>query len=197
MIGISAHDKRVLAAGAAILAAILGGSKVAAQMMEWSRTVRTSAASLVIELARQDVSIRTLARTRDSLVARRVRLANADSSVLDGDTPVLAAASLVESVSDLADATTVQVGNVQLRTDSLARGAFVAVQIQASVTGDAPAVMRFLAKLESGPKLIALREVGINVQGDQSAQGKREVLRADVVIEGLARNPAPHPVAKR
>jgi len=117
-----------------------------------------------------------------------------DSTILGGDTPALAGATLAELVSDVAEATKAQAGNVQVRTDSLARGTFVAVQVQASITGDLFAVTRFLAKLESGPKLVALREVGITAQADPSGvQGaaRRETIRADVVVEGLARNPSP------
>jgi hypothetical protein len=123
-----------------------------------------------------------------------------DSTILSGDTPVLAGASLAELMSDLADATKAQVGNVQVRTDSSTRGIFVPVQVQASVTGDLSAVMRFLSKLEAGPKLLAVRELRISVQGDPSAaQGGRELLRADVVVEGLGwgRNPAPRQGGKR
>jgi hypothetical protein len=177
---------------------IVGGSRVAARTLEWSGNARTSAASLVTDVTRQEASIRALSQTRDSLVARRVRLADLDSAILSGDTPVLAGASLAELMSDVADATKTQISNVDVRTDSTARGAFVVVQVQASLTGDLLAVMRFFSHLESGPKLLALREVGISVQGDQSAlQGKPEALRADIVVEGLARNPSPHQGAKR
>jgi hypothetical protein len=195
---ISSHDKRVLIIGGVLVTTIVGGSHVVARLTEWSSSARASAASLVADFTRQDASIRALSLTRDSLVARRVRLANIDSTTLNGDTPALAGASLAELMSDLADATKAQIGNVQVRTDSSTRSIFVPVQVQVSVTGDLLAIMRFLSKLESGPKLIAVREVGLSVQGDQSAlQGKPEALRADVIVEGLARNPAPHPGAKR
>ena len=188
---ISSHDKRVLTIGAAALLTIIGGSRIAGRAMEWSARTRASAASLVADVARQEASIRTLPRTRDSLIAQRVRLASMDSAILGGDTPALAGASLTELVSDVAEATKAQVGNVQVRTDSSAHGTFVAVQVQASVTGDLAGVGRFLTKLESGPKLVAVRELVITAQADQStAQGRREVLRADFVIEGIGRNSA-------
>ena len=192
--GISAHDKRVLIVGAVLMTMILGGSRIAIRITQWSRGVRTTSASLVADLARQEASIRMLPRTRDSLIARRVRLATMDSTILSGDTPVFAGASLAELVSDAADASTAQLGNVQVRTDSTAHGAFVALRVQASVTGDVSAVIRFLSKLDSGPKHLALRDVGISVQdvGDHSAvPQRREGLRADFVVEGLARNPRP------
>lgn len=197
---ISGHDKRVLIVGVALVVVVAGGSRIVARTTDWITTARSSATSLVAELTRQEASIRMLPRTRDSLVARRVRLADMDSTILSGDTPVLAGASLAELMSDLADATKAQVGNVQVRTDSSTRGIFVPVQVQASVTGDLSAVMRFLSKLEAGPKLLAVRELRISVQGDPSAaQGGRELLRADVVVEGLGwgRNPAPRQGGKR
>lgn len=197
---ISGHDKRVLIVGVALVVVVAGGSRIVARTTDWITTARSSATSLVAELTRQEASIRMLPRTRDSLVARRVRLADLDSTILSGDTPVLAGASLAELMSDLADATKAQVGNVQVRTDSSTRGIFVPVQVQASVTGDLSAVMRFLSKLEAGPKLLAVRELRISVQGDPSAaQGGREQLRADVVVEGLGwgRNPAPRQGGKR
>jgi hypothetical protein len=194
-IAISAHDKRVLIVGSAALVFMIGGTRFASRAVEWSARSRASAASLVAAVATQEASIRALPRTRDSLVGRRVRLAELDSTILGGDTPALAGAALAELVSDVAEATKAQAGNVQVRTDSSARGTFVAVQVQASITGDLFAVTRFLAMLESGPKLVALREVGITAQADPSgAQGpaRRETIRADVVVEGLARNPSSH-----
>jgi hypothetical protein len=196
----SGRDKRVLIVGVALVVVVAGGSRIVARTTDWITTARSSATSLVAELTRQEASIRMLPRTRDSLVARRVRLADLDSTILSGDTPELVGASLAELMSDLADATKAQVGNVQVRTDSSTRGIFVPVQVQASVTGDLSAVMRFLSKLEAGPKLLAVRELRISVQGDPSAaQGGRELLRADVVVEGLGwgRNPAPRQGGKR
>jgi hypothetical protein len=159
--------------------------------LDRSSTARASAALLVADVAREEASIRALPATRDSLVARRTRLAAIDSAILDADTPALSGAELAEVVSDAAESTKAQVGSVQVRTDSSARGNFAVAQVQASVTGDLAAVIGFLSNLESGQKLLALREVGISTTADQSTtQPRRDVIRADVVIEGLARNPS-------
>src|SRR5438477_7403817 len=95
-IAISPHDKRVLIIGSAALVTILGGSRLASRAVEWSARSRASAALLVAAVATQEASIRALSLTRDSLVARRVRLANMDSTILGGDTPALAGAALAE-----------------------------------------------------------------------------------------------------
>jgi hypothetical protein len=188
-IAVSSHDKRLLIAGSASIVIIVGGSRLVRRAMEWSASERTSAASLAAEVSKEEASIRGLLVTRDSLVARRVRLASMDSTLVEADTPALAGAALAELVSDAADATRAQVGNVQVRADSSTRRAFVGVQVRASITGDFAAIVRFLSKLESGPKLVALRELDITAQGNQSTtQGGRDVIRADVLVEGLARN---------
>lgn len=186
---ISPHDRRVLIAGSGAILIIVGGSRLASHGLNGSSTARESAELLVADVAREEASIRALPVTRDSLVARRARLAAIDSAILDADTPALSGAELAELVTDAAESTRAQVGNVQVRTDSSARGTFAPVQVQASVIGDLTAVIGFLSRLESGRKLLALREVGISTTADQSTtQARRDVIRADVVVEGLARN---------
>jgi hypothetical protein len=187
---LSAHDRRVLLAGATAVALIVGGSRLGARAVAWSTGARTAAASLVAELEKEKESIRARSPTQDSLVARRVRLAASDSAILDGESPPLAGASLAELLSDAAAATRVQIGSLQVRTDSTTRGTFMPVQVQASITGELAAVVRFLSRIESGPELLALRELDLSASVDEtSSLAKREVIRAELLVEGLARNP--------
>lgn len=192
-LAISPHDRRILLAGATALGLIVGGSRLGARALAWSVGVRAAAASLASELANEQASIRARSLTQDSLVARRVRLAGVDSAILNGELPPLAGASLAELLSDAAEATSVQFGSLQVRTDSAARGTFVPVQVQASISGELAGVVRFLSRIESGPELLALRELNLSASVDQtSLPTKREVIRADLLVEGLARNPRPH-----
>jgi hypothetical protein len=162
-------------------------------VLAWSDGARTTAASVVAELANEEASIRARSLTQDSLIARRVRLAALDSAILDGESPPLAGASLAELLSDAAEDTEVQIGSLQVRTDSAARGTFAPVQVQASVTGDLDGVVSFLSRIEDGPELLVLRELNLSASADQtSSPAKREVIRADLLVEGLARNPRPH-----
>jgi hypothetical protein len=187
---ISPHDRRVLLAGAISLALIVGGSSVGARGVAWSIGARKTADALILELANEQESIRALSLTQDSLVARRVRLAGLDSAVLDGALPALAGASLAEVLSDAAESMGVQIGSLQVRTDSAARGTFVLVQVQASITGELAGVVRFLSRIESGNPLLALRDLSLSASLDQtSSPTKGQVIRADLLVEGLARNP--------
>ena len=187
---ISPHDRRVLLGGLTAVGLLLGGSRLGARALAWSAGTRTAAASLVAELAREEESIRARSLTQDSLVARRVRLATMDSAVLDGESPPLAAASLAELMSDAAEDSRLQIGSLQVHADSTARETFARVQVQASIIGDLAQVVGFLSRIESGPELLAIRELTLSASPDQSSSiAKREVIRADLLVEGLARNP--------
>jgi len=191
MIGLSQHHRRILMAGSSAMV-LLGASRFGPSTIDWYLSTRTSADSLIAAVAREEASIRALPMTRDSLVARKVRLASLDSAILEGKTPALAGATLSEVISDYAEESKAQVGNVQLRIDSAAAtAAFVKVGAHASVKGDLAAIVRFLARVESGPTLLAVRELEMISEGDPSAShNSTESLRADVMIEGLARNPS-------
>lgn len=198
ILGISPQDRRTLLAGATAVVLIIGGSRLASRALAWSAGARASAASLVSELANEVASIRTLPLTHDSLVARDVRLMSLDSALIDGGSPPLAGASLAELISDLADSAKVQIGNLQVRTDSAARGTFIPVQVQASVNGELAGVMTFLSRLETGPELMAVRELSLTASLDQTASpAKRESIRADFLVEALARSQRPPSSAKR
>lgn len=192
MIVMSQHDRRILMVGLSAIAVLLAASRLGPSAIDWYLVTLASADSLISVVAREEASIRALPITRDSLVARTVRLASLDSAILEGKTPALAGATLSEVISDYAEESKAQVGNVQLRIDSAAAtAAFVKVGAHASVKGDLAAITRFLARVESGPTLLAVRGLEMISEGDPSAsQNSTESLRADVMIEGLARNPS-------
>jgi Type II secretion system (T2SS), protein M subtype b len=189
--GISERDRRALSIGSTALFLIVAAPPFLSSAMKWNGSTRLEADSLSKTLAREEASIRAMARNRDSLVARRVRLAALDSTILEGETPALAAATLEELISITAQSVNAQIGTLQTRIDSAGPGSFVTIQVQASVSGDWAALVRFLARFETGPKLLALRDIALSATTDQATmQGQRSIIRADVLVEGLARSPA-------
>ena len=114
----------------------------------------------------------------------------ADSSVLEGGTPLLAAARLGELVFMAAQASHVQIENTELHADSSTKAVFVPVQVRASLAGELGAVTRFLAEIEQERALLIVREAALEVTTAQpSASGS--TIRANVLVEGLARNATP------
>lgn len=187
MLRISAHDRRALIAAAATVTAIASASRLVPRAITWNVSSRRSAAALVARAASEEASVQALSRTRDSLVARDVRMMGMDSLILQGDTPPLAGATLAELVSDVAERSKALLGNVEIRMDSSSRAVFLKVSAQTTVTGDLSAITRFIAGLESAPTLLIVRDLGIHGQLSQNPDN-REALRADVLIEGLTWN---------
>jgi len=174
--------------GGSLLVLLVGASRLGPWAVAWSARERNSAASAVGEVAAEEASIRRLSWTRDSLVARRVRLAAMDSTIPDGETPVLAAASLAELVSRAAEAAHAQLENIELLSDSSTTSMFVAIRVKASLTGDVSAVTRFLSRVETGPVLLDVHEVALDAAAGQPQQPGSSLLRVGILVEGLARN---------
>jgi len=142
---------------------------------------------LTTQVANEAASIRGASVARDSLVARRIRLAALDTALFEAATPGLAAAMLAEQLADAAQSSKAQMSNLQLRSDSSRAKIFVPVAVQASVTGDWSAIGRFLTQLETGRKLVALRELTLSSLPSSSAPGQRPSVRADILVDGLAK----------
>jgi hypothetical protein len=197
MASVSGRDRRALLVGTAAMALIAGARPLASSGTRWAVNTREERAALEGKLATEEASVRRAGTARDSLVARRVRLAALDTMLFKAATPGLAAAMLAERLTDAAQSSKAQMSNLQLRSDSTRVQALVPVQVQASVMGDWPAVARFLAQLESGSKLLAVRELTMtSLAAPGGVAGQRPGVRADLVVEGLARI-EPQPVARR
>ena len=148
---------------------------------------RLQAASAGSKLEDVEASVLAMPLNRDSLVARRVRLAAIDTALFEGETSMLAAAQLAERLSDVVQASRAQVNNLRLTGDSTRATSIAPVQVHALVTGDWPAIARVLVKLESDRKLMAVREVTLNAADQPSTPTQPLLLHADLVISGLAR----------
>jgi len=185
---LSPRDRRALVGGMITVALLAGARPLVSSAARWTMNTREETAALAAELATAQASVQGAAIARDSLVARRLRLATLDTMLFEAATAGLAAAMLAERLSDAAQSSTVQMRNLQLRSDTTRARALVPVQVQASVAGDWPGIARFLSQLESGTKLVAVRELTVSTLAEpSSAAGQRPSVRADVVVEALAK----------
>jgi hypothetical protein len=105
------------------------------------------------------------------------------------------AANLAAIVVDVANGNGVRMGSLQTSADSatLQDGNVAHVRVRGEATGDVSGVTKFLASLESGLPLIAVRELSI-AQGDPiSPPDRPESLRVGFVIEALVHIDQPVP----
>ena len=193
-LSLSQRDRRAVIGGMLTIVAVLGGGRVVPRVNQWSESVRKSARALDDQLSDEAASIRDLRRARDSLIARQVRLLALDSLILEGETPPLAAASLAELVSDVAEDADVQISAVQLRCDTSAKRSFVLVEVEVSATGDLASVAAFLSQLESGTKLLRLKSLALVAQqASGQVSDKAQSVRADVTVVGLGKSRSADP----
>ena len=188
-LSLSPRDRRTLLLGALGIATILLCTRVAPRTLRWRHDVAERSTTVIADAARAAVAARMLPVLRDSLVARLVRRAELDSAELEAPSRPAAAAALAELVSDAAEETQVQLGSVRLESvaDSGSHVNPVKVGIRASLTADLADLAQFLAAVERGPRLLAIRELSI-AQPDMALPSDRsEVLRVELLIEALAR----------
>jgi hypothetical protein len=183
--------------GATAIAALILLTKGVPAWHAWQRDAEAGAIELAADAARSDAAIAAYPLLHDSLRVRSARLQSLDSTIVTGMDPASAAASLATMVSDAATDAGVKLGAVQPRVDSEPHSlgtndapshqAFAHVSVRGDVNGDVVALTQFLADLERGPVLLAVRELSIT-QPEPSAPGSRmETLHADFTVVGLAR----------
>lgn len=186
---LTSRDRRVLAVGAVACATLAIGARGIPVLLRWTHDSRAAAAQLVGEERRARTSIAHAIETRDTLAARNARYLALAPRLLDGETAAGAGGALASIVSGAAAASSVRLGSVQIRADTVRRGVFTSVAVRADLTGDIGGIAAMLAMLESGPALLAVRELSITQPEPAAADDRAEVLRADVVVEGLMLTP--------
>lgn len=187
MIGasLSPRDRRVLAIGATTVAILVAGSKGVPAWRSWVRDTRAESTELAREAARARGTVAMSGELRDSLSERRERLEELAPSVLEGETPAVAAGALAELLSNAAAESNVRLGSVQLRTDTTSRSTFSRVGVRADFTGDIIGVASMLYLLEGGAELLSIRELSITQPEPTAGDDRPEALRVSLLVEGL------------
>ena len=100
-------------------------------------------------------------------------------------------------MSDAATDAGVKLGSVQPRVDSEPRTlgaaraplhqAFARISVHGDAVGDVVALTQFLAELEHGPVLLAVRALSITQPEPAAPSSRMETLHAEFAVVGLAR----------
>jgi Type II secretion system (T2SS), protein M subtype b len=195
---LSGGDRRTLAVGATVIAGLVLLAKGGPAWRVWQQDTAAGATELAADALRSDAEIAAYPALHDSLRERAARLRSLTPSVLPGDDPASAAATLATIISDAASDAGVKLGTVQPRVDSEPHSlggdrtapppTFARVSARADAAGDVVALTQFLADLEHGPALLWVRELSIT-QPDPAAPSSRiETLHAELTVAGLALN---------
>jgi hypothetical protein len=183
---LSTRDRRALLLGGSALALATVGLRGLPALLGWttSERVQLQRIEFAIEDARREAA--ALPWMRDSAIVRRMRARALDPLFLRGASPSLAAAYLANELSDDAKASDLQMAALQADPSDSTQS-IQYVRARASVSGDLKAVMRFIARVEAGPPMLAVREVSLSARDGQASAQHPEVIHADIVIEGIAK----------
>jgi hypothetical protein len=189
-LAIAKRDLRALGRGVVVIGTIIGLGRGIPAWRRWERAVRNDAGATAHSLAVVEAGLRQLPRMRDSVVARRRELETIGSRVFETTSVEEATAALAVYVSDQAAESSVKVGSVQLRPDStFSADGFARVAVRLNATGDVTGLATLLGALEGDSLLIAVRELVVNQPEPAAPSTKLEILRFELLVEGLAMHP--------
>jgi hypothetical protein len=187
-LGVASRDRKTaIVGGIVVLSLLLAGRGVPA-WHRWRINAKESTESVLAEASEVAGSV-DRAREFDA-ANRRAALQRMEvrPAFVNGTTQATAAANLGAIVADAATGNGVRMGSLQTSTDSATgQGGTVAhLRVRGEGTGDVTAVTQFLATLEGGLPIVAVRELSIT-QGEPRAPPDRpESLHVGFVIEALA-----------
>jgi len=184
---VSPRDRRTLAGGLALCMTIALGGRIAPAWRSWQDDAHTRRAAATAELQRSREALALQAALTRAVARSSASLAALDTTLIQSSSPADAAAQLASMVGITADDAHLQVGALQIRYDSVARGELVTASVRLSATGDVRGLAALLRGIEVGTPLVVVRDLSV-AQGDLSSPDERaEQLHIDLTVESLAR----------
>lgn len=182
---ISRRDQRTLGVGVVTIALLMVVARGIPAVRAWEADRLREAIETATQLTSIRVGRRQLSAHRDSLVARRARLASVDSTLLSGASTSAVAAALASSLEDLSDHNAIKVTSLQIRADSVARGGMTRVDVRLSGIADVVGLAGLLQEIEAGAMPLVVRELDVSQPEPTAADNKPEALHIDVLVSGV------------
>lgn len=182
---ISRRDQRTLGVGVVTVALLMVVARGIPAVRAWEADRVRGARETATQLASIRIGRRQLPALRDSLAARRARLASIDSTLLSGASTFAVAAALASSLKDLSDHNAMKVTSLQIRADSVARGGMTRVDVRLSGVTDILGLAGFLDAVEGGAMPLVVRELDVSQPEPTAADNKPETLHVDVLVSGV------------
>lgn len=184
-VSLAGRDRRMLIAGAATIISLFILARGIPAWRSWIAAERAAAVELSRDVARSEADIAALATLRDSLRVRQGRHAAIRPTLIRGANPSGGAATLAAAVSEMAEASSVRLGAIQVGSDTLHAGVLARVWVRGDASGDVKGIAQLLLAFEQGPELLAIRELSITQSEPGAPSSRAELLRASFLVEGL------------
>lgn len=184
-VALTNRDRRTLGVGALAISVMLLGSRGLPALRAWSADRLERARAAADELASARATIAVLPALRDSVRARRDRLALLDSALLSGSTPAAIGAMLASVVERIASENAMKVTALQLRADSVAVASLARAEVRVTAIGDVVGLAGFLAEVDGGAMYLVARDVSVSQPEPAASDARPEMLHVDVTIAGI------------
>ena len=184
-LAISRRDQRTLGVGAFTIAMLMVVSRGFPAIRTWDAERVREARETATQLASIRIGRRQGPALRDSLAARRARLASIDSTLGAEASTSAVAVALAAAMENLSDRNAIKVTALQIRADSIARGGMARVEVRLSGITDVTGLAGFLAAVEAGPTPVVVRELDVSQPEPTAADNKPEALRIDVLVSAV------------
>lgn len=184
-IGLSPRDRRTLLAGAGTVAGLVLAARGLPALRVWESSRLSEARSTTRQLLAAREGIAALPALRDSLAARRVRLAALDSAMLGGSSPAALTAAVAAAVEGIADDNALKIVALQLRSDGTAVDGQARAEVRVTGVTDIVGLAAFLRAVEGGATPLVVRELSVSQSAPAADSTKAEALRIDVLIGAI------------
>lgn len=183
----SRRDRRTLLVGVVAIGSILTVFRGIPAWLRRARERREAVHEVVREATESELAVRNAPLYERGLRVGEQRYFALAPVLLDGEPMAAAGAALTSAVGDAATASNLQVGALQVHTDSGTVGEIARISLRGEATGDVTGITHFLSALEGGAPLMTVRELTLT-QADPAAPDDRpEALRVEFVVEAVAR----------
>lgn len=187
--GISAREKRAVVLGGTCILTLFAAVRGVPALLAWKRDLHSEAEEGRSALAEARAILMHEQGVRDSSVLEGQRVIALAPLLLSGDTPASASATLEGIISGAAATSNVQLGALELRSDSASRSAFTRVVVKGSANSDIQGLAQMLQQLERGPALLSVEEMSITQPELSAPSDHMEVLHMEIVVGGLMLTP--------
>jgi general secretion pathway protein M len=156
------RERRLLALGALVAAAVLGYWYVVEPLGSRHERVQTELAVRQARLERQQRLVERRDRYAHEERELRTEIERRRARLLPGDKPPLAASELQKLVKSTAQETGVEVRSERVLPTS-ERGGYTEVPVEVTLSGPIRAIVSFLHRLEAAPVLLSVHDVKLRV----------------------------------
>ena len=184
---LSPRDRRTLIVGVTSCVSIAFGGRIAPAWRAWQTDAQTRRMTAMQELERSREALALQEALARAVARSAYVLAAMDTTLIRASSPAEGAAQLASMVGITADESQVQVGALQIRYDTLARGGLSSATVRLSATGDVKGLAALLRGVESGTPLVIVRDLSVTPGDPLGPDEREEQLHVELTVESLAR----------